>query len=302
MLASALAGGAAQAETLPVEGVYGAPVEVPAAIERIAVERFSGDRGFGLQSILRETLSEPVLESAFFTFIPASLVVREGGAVPDAALAGHADGFVSDYRTDPKTKSRCIKRDAEDKCVERERYEVACRELRVDYEAEVSLVAREGEAVYHASDQLSDTARYCADDNHSPDPAAMLDALEARFATRVERDLLPAYRQSTPRLMERRRGLSGADRRVFKHALHASDRDLRTGCEAFRALETANPQHVSVLFNIGLCFESEGALGSALDYYARALEIEPGKDYPEAGQRRVLSRLRGEAQLDARGM
>ena len=129
----------------------------------------------------------------------------------------------------------------------------------------------------------------------------MIAELESQFFARITRDLVPRFVRETPRLMERRRGLSRQDRRVFKDALKASNEDIGAACAAFRSLEEANPQHVSVLFNIGLCFESEDDLDGALEYYGRALEIEPGKDYPTAGQRRVRSRLSGEAQLEARG-
>lgn len=316
---------AVHAETLPVEGIYGARDAVPAEIETIAVERFSGNRGFALQDALTEALEAPVVEDQpIFSLVPAALaprsqvvVIREGSGSPDepseveiseaatgqpdALLAGHAGASVTDYRSNPKIERECIARDDEGKCTERRRIEIDCRELTVSYEAQVTLVDAEGSTIYRGSDLLSEKKRYCADEYSTPDPDAMIAGLENQFFSRVSLDLVPRYARETPRLMERRRGLSRSDRRVFKDALKASNGDINAACTAFRSLEEANPQHVSVLFNIGLCLESEDNLDLALDYYARALEIEPGKDYPTAGQRRIRSRLSGEAQLAERG-
>lgn len=311
------------AETLPVEGIYGARDAIPADIETIAVERFSGNRGFVLQDTLTEALEAPVVEDRpIFSLVPAALaarsqvvVIREGSGSsgetseveisetgqPDALLAGHAGASVTDYRSNPKIERECIARDDEGKCTERRRIEIDCRELTVSYEAQVTLVDAEGSTVYRGSDLLSEKKRYCADEYSTPDPDAMIAGLESQFFIRVSLDLVPRYSRDTPRLMERRRGLSRSDRRAFRDALKASNGDINAACAAFRSLEEANPQHVSVLFNIGLCLESEDNLDLALDYYARALEIEPGKDYPTAGQRRIRSRLSGEAQLAERG-
>jgi len=313
----------AHAETLPVEGIYGARDAIPADIKTIAVDRFSGNRGFALQDALTGTLEAPVVEDQpIFRLVPAALaprsqvvVIREGSGSsgetseveisetgqPDALLSGHAGASVTDYRTNPKIERECIARDDEGKCAERRRIEIDCRELTVGYEAQVTLVDDEGSTVYRGSDLLSEKKRYCADDYSTPDPDAMIAGLESQFFTRVSLDLVPRYSRETPRLMERRRGLSRSDRRVFRDGLRASSGDINAACAAFRSLEEANPQHVSVLFNIGLCLESEDNLASALDYYARALEIEPGKDYLTAGQRRIRSRLSGEAQLAERG-
>lgn len=314
-----------QAETLPVEGIYGARVNVPADIETIAVERFSGDRGFALQDALTEAMQAPVFEDQpFYYLVPAALasgerviVIREGATTdgeasevaisdtgserPDALLAGHAGTNFTDYQTSPKVERECIARDDDGKCTERRRIEIDCREVTVSYEAQVTLIAQDGSTIYRGSDRLSQNQRYCADEYATPDPDAMIAGLESQFFARVQRDLMPRFTRQAPRLMERRRGLSRPDRRVFKDALAASNGDINAACAAFRSLEQANPRHVSVLFNIGLCLESEDNLDLALDYYARALEIEPGKDYPMAGQRRIRSRLSGEAQLAARG-
>jgi Tfp pilus assembly protein PilF len=80
----------------------------------------------------------------------------------------------------------------------------------------------------------------------------------------------------------------------------ATDDNVTLACEGFEALEATNPAHVSVLFNIGLCHESRGELEGAIDYYGRALEVDPGRDYPTDGLRRVRSRMRAEEHLAQR--
>ncbi|MBD2842152.1 hypothetical protein [Erythrobacter rubeus] len=315
----------ALAETLPVEGFYAARADVPAEIDILATEPFGGDWGYGLQASITDLLSQPVVaDEPYFQVIPAALAQRErifvvdpatedeaeqryievagSDSGPDAVLRGAAHSSISDYSTSPKIRKECVLRDEDDECVEHEEIEIPCRQITVHYRASVTMVAADGSRLYHDDADLESSQTYCEDDHAAPDPDAMIGALAARYIDAVQSDLLPAFRKSDPRLLERRKGLTKQDRRTFKEALRLTKNDPFGACIKFRELEASNPEHVSVLFNIGLCHESEGELDRATTYYERALATEPDKNYPKAGLKRVESRERGEAQLAAKGL
>ncbi|WP_152553523.1 hypothetical protein [Erythrobacter longus] len=133
-----------------------------------------------------------------------------------------------------------------------------------------------------------------------PSSLDMVNGLVNSLADEIRRDLAPVQSRRDIRVMERRKDLRKEDRRAFRDAVKATDENVTAACDGFDALETTNPAHVSVLFNIGLCRESAGDLEGALDYYARALEVDPGRDYPTDGLRRVRSRMRAEQDLAKR--
>lgn len=83
-IAATLLASAANAETLPVEGIYGAREDVPADIEVIVAENFVGDMGYDLEERLSDVLSRPIGdEDPFFRIIPAMIAERERIVVVD---------------------------------------------------------------------------------------------------------------------------------------------------------------------------------------------------------------------------
>ena len=64
-------------------------------------------------------------------------------------------------------------------------------------------------------------------------------------------------------------------------------------------LEPGNPDHPSVLFNLGLCEESQGRLREEHDYYQRVIAGDDDDDYAKLGASRVEGRWRANAQIEA---
>ena len=121
-----------------------------------------------------------------------------------------------------------------------------------------------------------------------------------RYADSVRSDLAPVQRSNDVRVMESRDGLAGEDSRAFRQAVRQVEDDAGAACDAWAALEARHPQHLSVLFNIGLCLESSGRLDDAYAYYGRALAVDDDAGYPSDGARRIERRKRAEAQLASR--
>ena len=163
---------------------------------------------------------------------------------------------------------------------------------------DVRIATRDGRRLYAKSDFLSTAQTYCADSYSQPSADEMLDGLVQQFARNVRLDLAPEYRNEGIRVLESRSGIAKADRKAFREAIKLTKNDPYGACLGFKALEAGNPDDVSVLFNIGLCHEGEDDLDTAETFYRRVLAVEPGKDYAEAGLRRIASRRRADTQMD----
>ncbi len=303
-LAIALAGfaaGPAASETLEVVGIYGARAEIPPEIEVIAIEPFDGEWGYELRDAVTDILSAPVAGGApFFRVIPEVFAGR-GDIQTDASLRGAAHVWVAERPASPRVHKECVERDDKGKCVAKEEIRIPCWEMRVTYDARTALIGRDGARLADRGDLLQTSRTFCEDEWLEPDPDALLDELATRYAASLVGEFTPRREVSATRLLEQRKGLAKGDRRTFKRALKLTKSDPRAACQTFSQLEDANPGHVSVLFNIGLCHESANRLDEAERYYDRALDAAPDKSYPVEGLARIASRRRGAAQLTARG-
>lgn len=307
---------AASAETLTVAGVYAAKADIAPDIHTIAVEGFGGDAGQELSFLLTDLLQDvDVTEEPWFSFVPAATLAQIGsiekqdsrilaGVEPSGAhspqsiavLRGTARSQTNDYETSSKKVKSCVEKE-DGKCVERivEVYE--CRDLTVSYSPSLRLIASDGALLYENSDYREATQTYCEDEDRIPDPGNMLASLAAQYAYSVRLEMAPQFRAERFRILESRKGLSKADRRKFKDAVRLTKSDPSAACQEFIKLESDNSKHVSILFNIGLCHESQDDLGDAREYYLRALSYEPGKNIALASLARIESRLAAERQI-----
>ena len=302
------------AETITVDGIYPARADLPADIELVLIDRFRGDLGQDLELALSDRLGsvsirgEPYFDVITLNALQNAVVEIEGndGTVttrplqPDAELRGTVRSEVIEREVDPKRERECVKRDEDDKCVEKQETRIECRELSVRVDLRLLLTSSTGQQLYSQTEPRVLAERFCADENDVPSSLDMANALIDQLAGDIRRDLAPMQSRRDIRVMERRKDLRKEDRRRFRDAVKATDDNAAIACEGFEALEASNPEHVSVLFNIGLCKESTGRLDDALDYYARALLVDPGRDYPAEGLRRVRSRIRAEEHLAER--
>ncbi|WP_298301769.1 tetratricopeptide repeat protein [uncultured Erythrobacter sp.] len=305
---------AVHAETITVEGVYAARVDMPASIELVLIDRFEGELGQDLEIALIDALGNVFIrgEPYFDLITPNALsiavvevegndgIVTTRSLAPDAELRGTVRSEVIEQWSDPKIERECVARDEDDKCIERREIKIECRKLSVRVDPRLLLTGSGGEQLYSQTESRFIEERFCADHDDVLSSLDMENRLINYLADDIRRDLAPRESRQEIRVMERRKNLRKEDRRLFRNAVKATDESVTAACEGFQALEATNPEHVSVLFNIGLCHESSGELNAALDYYARALTADPGRDYPTDGLRRVRSRIRAEDHLAQR--
>lgn len=292
----------ALAETLPVDATYAAREDAPSRLGTIVVEPFDGEAGLRTEMAVRRQLEGAIVEGQ-----PFFAIRRYNGEASSAQIEGtfgYLGGIAaSDYERIPSgtvETTKCVKEDADGNCIKSKTYVHDCFELTVSMAFEALLVSEFDEPLY--SRQLADEAslRYCTDDGARPSIAAIQDQMIERFASRVRFDLAPYEERGAIRVRESRSGMARAARREFKTALKLTKSDWRQACVVFDRLDRENPGHTTLLFNAGLCREAAGDLEAAAALYVKALEIEPGKDYPAAGLDRIASRRRAAEQLARR--
>lgn len=302
----------AQAETLPVEGIYAAGTDAPSRARSIAISDFSGRGGerlaFAIDSALRGAVIEgrPYFELTFTAPAFGDSYTYDGGGGsaprparggPDAVMRGIAEVQWRDVDAGTKDVEECTSKDDRGKCLEKKPVTYPCQSREVTLRPEVRLVSREGELLYAKGDTLTASQRFCKDEKGTPSVDAMVEELARGFASGLRADVAPEYRGEGIRLLESRDGIIKSDHAAFKAAVRQTKGDINGACRSFEALATNNPRDISVLFNIGLCRESVGDLEGAGELYQMVLEVKPGKLEAQQGLGRIASRLRAEQQL-----
>ncbi|MFM7403040.1 MAG: tetratricopeptide repeat protein [Erythrobacter sp.] len=312
-MAALTAAAGAQAETLPVAGLYAAETDAPSRVQTITIAGFAGRGGervaCAIDTALRSAIIEgqpwfavsfsaPLFGNSYRYDRDADPAAVRGGA--EAVMRGIADVEWDDVASGTKEIEECAARNERGKCIERKKVNIPCLERRMAMRPEVRLVARNGDLLYATADTLTLSRRFCEDDNGPPPVDLMIGELAEQFADGVRLDLAPIYQAEGIRLLESRSGIARADHPAFRDALRLTNTDVVAACDAFAALEANNPSDIKVLFNIGLFHKSSGDLESAARIYDAVLAISPRKLEPQEGLARIASRARAERQRTLR--
>ncbi len=306
---AALLAAGAQAETLPVAGVYAAGTDAPSRARSIAIADFSGRGGervaFAIDTALRAAIIEgqpwfdltftaPAFGESYTYDGSPQRPAAQGG--PDAVMRGIAEVEWRDVDSGEKQVEECAAKDDRGRCTEKTTVSYACRAREVTLRPELRLAAREGDLLYAKGDTLTASRRFCKDEKGTPSVDSMIADLAQDFALAVRRDLAPEYRAEDIRILESRDGIAKADHAAFKAAIRQTKTDSPGACRAFEALQAAHPASVSLLFNIGLCREGAGELEAAVRIYRSVLDLKRNKTEAVDGLARIASRLRAEQQ------
>jgi hypothetical protein len=287
--------GAAQAETLPIAGVYPGGSDEAAAVQSIAVEDFGGTDGATLSFRIEDALRDVYIYARpWFAIVPAS-----GGAEADAIMRGTATADINHYDI-TLVRRRCVQRDEDRKCIEYKDVEVDCLRRIVTLNWSVRLVRWQGELVFRADGAPNQQLDYCPrDDGEVKSVEKTVAELVAQVANDLRYSLAPYERRQDVRVMESRKGLKGDVSKAAKAAVTLTKTDIDGSCASWDTLAGDAPDHTTVIFNRGLCAEMRGQLDLAEAYYRRVLELTPREDYAISGAARIAARRRAEAQLAA---
>jgi hypothetical protein len=283
---------ASTGETLPVSGVYPAGNDEAASLRTIVVERFGGVDGEQLGIAVADRLRDVTIDGEpYFRVVPV-------GRAADAVLRGTAGAETRRRDSSAREEEVCVERDAQRKCIKREKRRIPCWEHVVELDATVRLVRTNGAVVFAETHEGEKPQRYCEGEDQ-PSTERMVRELAANYADHLRSELAPVQRFEQIRVMEDRDGLSRDDGRAFRDGVQLTKNDVEAACAAWSALESRNPAHPSVLFNLGLCEESRGRLREANDYYQRVIAGDEDDDYARLGAARIEGRWRANAQLES---
>ena len=289
---AAMCSAGAGAETLPVSGVYPAGNDGAASLSSIVVERFGGVDGEQLGIAVADRLRAVAIDGeSYFRIVPA-------GYAAEAVLQGTASAESRRRDSSAREEEVCVERDEDRKCIRREKRKIPCWEQVVEFDATVRLVRTGGAVVFAENHEGEQPQRYCEGEER-PSTERMVRQLAESYADHLRSELAPVQRLEQIRVMEDRDGLSRDDGRAFREAVQLTKTDHEAACAAWSALEPRNPDHPSVLFNLGLCEESRGRLREAHDYYQRVIAGDDDDDYARLGAARIEDRWRANAQLES---
>jgi hypothetical protein len=225
--------------------------------------------------------------------------VLPGGTRADAVLQGTVATESRRRDSDSRDEEVCVERDDDHHCTKKEKRKIPCWEQVVEFEANVRLVRTTGAVVFAEDHEGEQPQRFCQGEER-PSVEKMVRGLAESYADRLRSEFAPVQRSEQIRVMEDRDRLSKDDGRAFRDAVQLTKTDRAAACAAWSALEPRNPDHPSVLFNLGLCEESAGRLREAHDYYQRVIAAGHDADYARQGAARIEGRWRANAQLESR--
>lgn len=283
----------ASAETLRVVGVYPAENDRAAELQSIGIRQFGGMDGPALSIKVADALRDAVIEGEPYFRVAPARVMRDA----DAVLSGAVTTDVDVRRSTAKEVNKCVKRDDKNKCIERRKERIPCEQMTVSVRPTLRLESFDGGLIHTDDQSVVRQVRYCADQNE-PSAEPMVDEALNEIAGRLRYSLAPQQRVDDIRVLESRSGMAKGPGRSFRDAIRMTKRDEGVACEAFASLEPTIGEHVSLLFNIGLCAEAQGDFDSASDYYRRAIQADPSKSHPGEGLERIRQRMQAEQQLE----
>lgn len=290
----------AQAEVLKMTALY--PAGDPAAnlSASLAVEPFRGSGGDDLSFEIEKALERVVIRGQPYF----EILSYRGRREPDGLMTGSADIDVYESKTSG-TNNICVEYDAtkvlageekEAKCLKYKNVEVECVKRTISLESTVRLSAgysRRSSFVENYSRLNEQTSCPNMDDGFTSERTEIKNLI-TEVAVEVRNALAPNERQQSIRVLERRKGMEKTQSKAFKAAVKMTERDGPEACRMWLDLANNSPEHLSLMFNLGLCAEQAGALPLALEMYRDAETRFGSKRELNEGRRRVAERLRAE--------
>ena len=290
-------GAGAKAETLTVSGVYPAASDEAIEVEVISVEQFGGSDGPRLSFLIEDHLRGVKIEGdPWFTVLAPQLA-----AEADGIMSGYVEPRISETRY-RGTRTGCVRWNQEKDCIERGDVETDCLRVDINLDPQLRLVSLDGRVLWSSTIRRSHQTSFCPDYDDSPDFDPLIAGWMEEIASHVRFSIAPSVRSSSIRIMEGRNGLSRESRTHFRSAVALTETDEVAACDMFALLLGEYPEQPSLIFNTGLCAESDGDFAWAQDLYRTALASERSDDEAEAGLGRLAQLMRAERQLGERAI
>ncbi|MCW3846092.1 tetratricopeptide repeat protein [Sphingomonas sp. LB-2] len=277
---------AAIAETATMTGRFPAPYREAAMLGSLSVGRIDGRDGYQVGSAIERALAS----TGYFNLQGG----RRSGGNADGMLSGGVSSGVEDsyYR---RKEKRCVERDANKKCIREQEFEIRCTQRVANLTVDVRIVRYDGQIVYSANKPLRQQIDWCEGQSAPRTAEEMISAMANEVAASVRNDIVPRTDTYRIRFRESTKDLPKPEVKPFKDLIRLTQRDLRSACAGFTAMNGRAPNHASILFNLGLCAEAAGDLRGALAWYQRAQPLLGRRSEAEEGIGRMQSRMAADA-------
>jgi tetratricopeptide (TPR) repeat protein len=193
-------------------------------------------------------------------------------------------------------RSRCVRKDKDDKCVEYQKYYVNCSKKTASFEFTTEAISvTSAQVAYAKTFSGSNESKHCAD-SQVPEASdfEVESAAQQNAFLKMRHDIAPYLVTETPRI----RTNYDADLTKQKTALehfkkarkYVGEERLDRACEAFQKAVAAYDQSPNLNYNMALCAEHQGDYESAVSFYDKADRLY--EDQNDKSDDEIVARLK----------
>jgi len=274
--------------TVQVHARFPANVAEAAPLRHVAVADFDGPEGDHFAYALEAMLAAADFDGARYYTLMAGGARGRGGDSASALRYGRdlrAEGIFygrmqsatfDNFPYDVK-ETRCVKKDADGKCIRREDFFRPCLRRAFHMEVFPMLVrVRDGQVVYSSRKSAGAETSWCRGDSQPTSDDSMIDGAVYNILGSIREDIAPYNTILNATVIEKTDGLPEAGAKAFDAAVKAAGKgDLSTACHSWDAIHASQPNHAWTTYNIGVCAEANGDFAGALSLYQKARATAP---------------------------
>lgn len=272
--------------------------------KRIAVLPFGGSYGNDFTSELEGLLGDIFIDGEqYFTLVDRTAIDQTmgelqlslSGAIDEktAAKVGELVGAQGIYTgrvtlsscTDSpfkRQRSECVKREIkydkkgnayEGACIRWRRYSVPCTKRVANFSCSPKLIdVATGRIIYSRNLSGSATASACEDIKPIPAEAELLRKAREIVKAQLRNDIAPSRVTKSVKLMNSKAGITSdeAKDKLKRGLAYAGNQRLDAACVLWEEASLLSPDAPSLLFNLGVCAESQGDYVRAMELYKKA--------------------------------
>jgi len=180
---------------------------------------------------------------------------------------------------------KCI----DDKCKRTKEYLIRCfrKEANFSFVAKLIDVAT-GEVVYSKEHKGGRYGRYCLDSGYVISSESLLQQAKNQAISNFLRDIAPYKTTYSVKIKEKIEEVAGEDKETFKNSLRwLESKDLNKACDIWEKLLEKYPNNITLLYNLGVCYETKSNLKDAYSFYKKAYNLlsKPDEDVINALKR-----------------
>ena len=310
-----------------------APYHEASITKRIAVLPFTGPGGQDFASELEGVLANIYInDKQYFTLVDRTAIDKTmnelelslSGAIDEttAARVGQMVGAEAIYTgnislsecTDSYYKEKrrsCTKREIlhdkygnarEGKCIRWRNYTVTCNKRTATFKCSPKLVdVATGRIRYSRNLSGNTWAAGCEDSNPIPGKAELIEKAKDSAKKQFRLDVAPSPVTKSIELMSSNKGITSkeAKEKLKKGIAYAGKERMDAACELWEEARGLSPETPSILYNLGVCAESQGDFARALTFYQQAdRAIGTPDDNITAALKRVTAALKNQKKLN----